>query len=543
MTGRYLSTREFGRLLADLKIRENIFQDQILEFLECERMVVPVARIRWPRGMIVEDHDGIPDPPVTAEARAEADALMSALRRWRGPDAEAEAEHPLDVVGSPGASLITKDVAVEAFEAWELFRTEVPNPGHPGHFADGAVDTYYHDWQALLVADAVETGVRVIVDTRRTEVNTIVHNGSLAELQGFPKFREIPYWAPRGLTTGTRWSGYFDAAARTLEVRRRKLWSISLHHVGPPAPVSEIEQVDLDRAQRERALQALDALGATEDSVVEFIRYLCERWGEWRNRDRSLLAAEYRRQIALATNMAMTAYSLDRELLAQRVGRVTGHFGLTLDAVFPDWWRGARERLEQALQHSVLPNAPAAGALSLTSSDVTDLCDWLERRQSFRVALSIAEIIRRQFSGDPVDREALSKEVQSLGDAVELLLNDMFREVGVPMPDQLMAKMRRFWREDSEVSGLLTGNRGLVATWGETTRADQLLRIAAIPPGVPQRELGQTLLRVVLNRNVGTHQGTTSWTEPELHDATRDFLSAMMFCRKQMLLNPPRPTP
>jgi hypothetical protein len=518
-----------------------MFQERFLEFLEEQRIVVPVARIRWPRALVVEEHGGSPLSPVTNEERAQAGALNEAIRKWSRFDADPEVEHPLDMKDPPGAAQISKDITAEPFQPWAEFRTNIRGPSEEPLYTGDAVDTYFHGWQALLVADAAEMGVRLNIDTRRPEVVALVCRDGLPAIAQLRYFMHVPFDAPRGLTAGLNWSAYFDAAARVDAVRQRKHAALSRNHAGCPRPFTESEQIDFESAHRRAAEQALSSIGATQDRVIAFLRYLCERWDDWSHRGRVEIANEYKRQIFLAARMAMAAYRIDFATLAEKVGRATGHFEPALDVIFPDWERDARDNLERSLRTSVLPHAPTAGLLSLADGDVTDLCDWLEQRRSFKLHLSIEEMLKRQFSNDPVDRSALAKEVESLAITFEHLMNEMFDEVGVVTDDMLMGKMIRFWGEDADVCDILVKNKSLVSTRGGKTRADRLKEIEAIPSNLPKRELGQTLLRVVLNRNNGTHKAMANWTEEELHAATRDFLAAMMFCRKQMLVNPPKP--
>ncbi len=62
---RFLSPKEFGALIADLRLAPTIFQGGLLEFLERQRIVVPVVRIRWPGSIVLEGRDVVADPVPT----------------------------------------------------------------------------------------------------------------------------------------------------------------------------------------------------------------------------------------------------------------------------------------------------------------------------------------------------------------------------------------------------------------------------------------------------------------------------------------------
>jgi hypothetical protein len=162
-TGRYISPQDFGVLIADLRLAPTIFQDRLLEFLEQQRIVLPVARVRWPIALVIEAREGVPSVLQTDEEREQSTNLSEALRLWHRFDADPEVIHPFDRGEQPGNDLICMDVASNPFEPWESFRTNIRFEGDDPLYVPDAVDTYYHDWQVLLVADALDMGTRVIL--------------------------------------------------------------------------------------------------------------------------------------------------------------------------------------------------------------------------------------------------------------------------------------------------------------------------------------------------------------------------------------------
>jgi hypothetical protein len=538
-----MSPSRFGSLIADLHLRSTSSQDQLLEFLERERIVVPVARIRWPRALIIEAREGVPRTLPSQEERTAAQSLDQALHLWNRFDADPEEVHPLDREAPPGVSLIVSNVSGQPFEPWSSFLTNIRGENESPLYVDDAVDTYYHDWQVLLVADALEMGMRVIFDTRRSELMDLALRGNFRSLPlGVEWMEAVSFEGPRGLKLGEQWGPYYDAAARVAAVRERKLNAISrVHHQGESFNLAGAELDDFNAAQKRAAQRELVAIHATREQLVAFLIYLCERWDEWSRRGRVEVAAEYKRQIALAARMVMHAHDQNFSGLAQEVGQPTGHFENTLDVVFPDWTKQAREQAELSLKHSVVARAPSAdSALSLTETDVIDLLDWLDRRDLWKVHLSIEAILARQFTGSLVDQVALAKEVESISTTFEHLINVLLDEAGVSSEGTLMKRVRRFWNAVSDVHSILGTHHGLVST-ASTSRAAQLAKIAAVTSTGPNIEIARILLAAVLYRNDGQHNGMASWSESELHEATRIFLTALMFSRKNLSVNPPTP--
>jgi hypothetical protein len=465
--------------------------------------------------------------------------LGDALRLWRRFDADPESVHPIDRgAEAPGANFIITNIVDRPFQPWDEFRTNIRPSREAPLYVQGAVDTYYHAWQVLLVADALEMGVHLIFDTRKRDLFDLALNCNFAELPGDAVFRSMSFEGPRGLNNGVRWAQYFDASAQIETIRIRKLSALSVN-VGDDGFLSETQRVDLDLAQRRVAEHVFASIGATRQQIRAYLAYLCERWDEWTSRGRAEVASEYKRQIGFAIRAARYAFNLSFETLASDVGQVTGHDANTLDAIFPDWTHDAREKLAHSLKHRIVAHAPRADAnLTLDDADVTDFLDWLERRGQWKIHLTIEVILERQFSGSAVDHSALAKEVEALSATFEHLVNDLLVEAGVNSPEALMKKMQRFWSALPEVHTILKTHYNLTGTKA-FSRATQLAGIASLPATGANMDVARVLLVSVLYRNDGLHNSMVSWSEAELHEATRIFLTAAMFCRKNLLTNPP----
>jgi hypothetical protein len=539
---RFMSSKEFGALIADLRLAPTIFQDTLLEFFERQRIVVPVVRVCWPVSMILESHDVVPDHAPTQAERDATQALSDALHLWRRFDADPELTHPFDIgAQAPGATLITTDVASQECVDWADFRINIRSAGQDPLYVSDGVDTYYHDWQVLLVADALKMGVHLIFDTRKPELLKCAMSGRLTDIPADVTYGTVSFEGPRGLAKGLEWGHWFDAAAKVEAVRSRKLSALAMGHSGRVFTLEGAELADFNAVQKRSAERALAEIAATRNHARSFLIYLCERWDEWSRRGGNEVAGEFKRQIGLTLRMVMHAFDTDFEAFAAEVGRATGHFANTLDVIFPDWKQDARDKAELSLKHSVVAKAPTANAvLTLDDAAITDLLDWLERNDQWKVHLSIEAILKHQFSASSVDHSALAKEVESLSATFEHLTNALLDEAGVSSSGTLMKKVQAFWNTSIEVHGILTTQFALVGT-KTALRANRLAAIAALMPNGPNIDVARTILAAVLYRNDGLHNGMASWAEAELHEAARVFLTAMMFCRKNLFVSPPTP--
>jgi hypothetical protein len=538
--GRYISPRDFGVLIADLRLAPTIFQEPLLEFLEKQRIVLPVARVRWPISLVIEAREEVPSAPPTDEEREQSRELSEALRLWHRFDADPDVPHPLDRDAQPGRKLICTDVGSCPFEPWESFRTNIRPEGDQPLYVPDAVDTYYHDWQVLLVADALDMGTRVIFDTRQPDLMKLALH-DVRDLPADAAWQQVSFRGPRGLAQGLQWARYFDASARVESLKDRKFNAIARVYESVSFTLTDADQDDLNATHKHAAERMLAAVGASPTELRAFLTYLCERWDEWTGRGRQEIAAEYKRQIALAARMIMQGQRRDFSALAEDIGRATGHFENSLNVIFPDWTKEAREKVELSLKYAVVARAPIADAsLTLTDADIPDVLDWLEHINLWKVHLSIETVLARQFSGSRVDHVALAKEVESMSTTFEHVVNALLDQAGVQPAGTLMNKVQRFWNAFPEIHlPLLTGH-GLVSTRSKT-RTDQIASIRSLTATGLNIDVTRTILSAVLYRNDGQHNAMVAWSEEELHEANRVFLTAIMFCRKNLLTNPPNP--
>lgn len=55
---RFISAADLGRQASELRLVSTPFQDRLLEFLERERILIPAARVQWPRSLVIEARGG-----------------------------------------------------------------------------------------------------------------------------------------------------------------------------------------------------------------------------------------------------------------------------------------------------------------------------------------------------------------------------------------------------------------------------------------------------------------------------------------------------
>lgn len=504
----------------------------MLQFLERQRILSPVARIRFPDAVVIEDRGLQAVPPSTDEERAASDAFIRALGAWKRYDAAPERPHPLDEPPPTAWAALLTHPSETPFVPWEEMRTNIRPAAESPLYVETGVRTYYHGWQVLLLADAVEMGVRLVFDTRDAELRRLaVHDHR--DIPDDVSFGYVPFDAPRGLRDGETWSSFFDAADRFATVLERASNALAARHPDG-AELSEAEQQSL-RTLESRSAKAISPFAGDALRWISFIRYAGGRWIDWQRRGSREIANAYKQHIGHACRLIMTARELTFAELAVEVGSAGLGGGNTLDRIFPDLQLAARQTAERSLTAAVVSLAPKppdiSADLELTAADVSELLDWLEFKDQWKLHLHIEALLQRQSSRDTLDRAAFAKEVEQMGATFEHLVTQMLEDVGETAPPTLMPKLQRLCSGLPALGDALTTYRALTSTKKNATRDHRVREIdrLVLPP---DRAVARVLLKATLDRNVGTHVAMQAWPEKELHKAIRTQLTAILFCRK-----------
>lgn len=538
---RYLTIREFGRYAAELRLVQTPFQDGLLEFLERQRILTPVARIRWPRSVIICARDGVPSFPPTQEEIAASDALDTALQGWKRFDADPEAHHPLDQQNPAWSNLVERAIADRPFEPWDNFRTNIRSDGVEPLYVHDAVDTFYHGWQVLQLADVLDMRVHLLLDLRDPDLFKAAISADLEKLGGPSTLKSVSLNGKRGLEGSEEWKPVLDAISSFAVARQRILNAIPDQDLIRGHRLEGIAFTRYRAAEKRAATAALIVHKVDAGRVVSSMQWLSERWDEWRLRDRAAIAEEYRRYIHLAVECLISANDHTFEQISEAVGRVTGHYEKTLDVLFPNWIAHARERTELSLIHSALPRAPAAEPrLTLDSSDVSDLLAWIDKKGELKLHLHIEALLDRQFKATLVDHAALAKEVEGIASTFEHLLNVILVDVGKdPSGKTLKPKLLAIWSGVGDIRQALDSKWGLTQTKPPSTVADQLANIAALSLPGSNCEVVKVLLAAVLHRNNGAHNGLAGRDQDDLLDIGLRFIICILLCRKAIALISP----
>ncbi|WP_213736026.1 hypothetical protein [Bradyrhizobium sp. dw_411] len=189
-------------------------------------------------------------------------------------------------------------------------------------------------------------------------------------------------------------------------------------------------------------------LAVTVDQLVAAIRFLAERWSEWKREGRPLIADAYQAVLEKAVILARRTGDLKFAELRDRIGRVSGWFKPALDVIWPDWAAEEKERVHLTLKASLA----TAGSTGVSDADIAAFVDFLAKEGQEAFFWRLRSFVEHALRGNEFAIEGMKSDVQGLSVVVE--------HIAVALGGtgtQLFQKFRQLWK-DPQVLRLLDRN-------------------------------------------------------------------------------------
>lgn len=533
---RYISPRELAEYASSLGF--SAVTEDLLEFLERERLLIPVCRVRFPdevarRGWLTGVDESCRDP--TRQWLAED--LSLSISSWRAVHPETHPTfHPLDLVNAEQLEFVDHDVATQPFQPWASFRVRVgrvqaeDGSEHPV-YDDHAVRTFYHYWQVFLLAEVLTIGASVIADLRDREIWRACVSGKLddipsarrrlrSELSGLHALREaMPHLAA------------FDAVAFFLDYSQRWLMEVTKDVPGPTvltgAPLQEY--LALERAT---AAFAIWWKGVDVEAIVSVIKWQCRQWDHWHRRGPQRFADECRHNIEEAAFLYRVLTGATWREVVNKIGRATSYLRPALDVISPDWLHEQNEAAARSLKRWIAPTMCgwATIGFDLTEADADDMVTWVSGRGLLQFFLLFAQL------GDLSEYEAgislalQAKAAEGFGATIEHILNDIGQTATTyptcaawPVSGRLTQKVEFLWH-GSPVHPHLERGRQQGLTNTAPGFSVQRQSIATLPGMGQDVEVARALLEMLLIRNQSIHGGLAQFERQELFELIQVLL-------------------
>jgi hypothetical protein len=540
---RFLSGQEFGAYAKDLMLTEAAFPQHLLEFLEQERLLLPICRVRYPAEIIRRwwqvDHPSYVDPslPVeTDDACVEAATdLHHKIRDWpiHGCLNTTLQNHPLDTIDPAHREFIERNVADLTFQPWETFAVIAGQEnGQP--ISDNSVTTFYHYWQAFLLAEILRMDISVLLNLQDDDLYDKILEGKWWEIAP-ERYRSTIHVAPRRtIREFPQYQPAFDALAYYYAYRDCAAQLITTGLEGPPYRLTEEQRNAFRAHETSLAREALERWGLDHQAILDFLKWQCSRWEEWNRRRQQRLTDAYKRNIARTARWYMVLTARNDDQVIAEVGDVIGHGRSTLEVIFPNWIKVQKEAATRSLKRWIKPiMAPLARVgYDVSDAECEEFLNWIETIGFFQIFWHFERLGEIGNQEDPISHAALAREVEGMGATIEHLLNQIgTHDPTYKLHDTLFPKIKRLWEDNSHIVKGGLGPNGKLTSVTPDLQA-RLEEIDRVSSGGPYADIVRDLLKTTLIRNQGAHISLLGFTHDSLVKLLEVLLRTMVLTWK-----------
>ncbi|PQM26633.1 hypothetical protein CVO77_16625 [Sphingopyxis lindanitolerans] len=217
--------------------------------------------------------------------------------------------------------------------------------------------------------------------------------------------------------------------------------------------IDEAEHAEMEARSIELAKRCRVRFRVSYPQVLEVIRFLCGRWGDWERIGYQNHKKAYQTFIGKSVSFARYLKDVPPQQLFEDVGRVTGHFKPTLRVIFQDWATEWREDAERLIVSFSRPDAILKAGFNREQANT--FLDFVEGHDLYEFYWRWRSLNERAFSGDSRHLAGLKSDIQGMALSVEHLVHAML--VGnVQFPKtQLYEKFKQIWPVATPVGKLL----------------------------------------------------------------------------------------
>lgn len=466
---RYLSGDEFLRQLKQLRAyRDTYHGDGLLDWFEESGLVRPVLRLAWPepiaRRWWRENHEWAgemreemePDGPRLDAAVT----LAHALSRVGLRGAHYDVPHPLDDPDPSWAPFLQGEEE-QTFVPRAERRYSIGNARDPVVYDRSHVRDFYSAWQVLVAAEIADMGIFFRLDMSSGAVaeaaRAALRVGRAPDGPAYELF--APNRALRGLHEHR---AALDAAIWASEEGDIAFLRAARGLGGGRIQLGEAEDTSYRADRAEAASAAMARHGVATQDVIALCRFLAERWVEWDDEGRPLIAEAYRIHLAAAVRMLQLAEDMSFDEIAEEVGPVSTRAGPLLRRVWPDWAAEQCERVTLTLRSAL----PSEGPGAVSNAELEAFARFLDEERQDAIFLRLESFERHAFDGDdPAAMGGMASDLQGMAVAVEHAVRAMGGT-----GEQLFQMFRRLWAGTPvepllKASDQLARNSGLMGDW------------------------------------------------------------------------------
>ncbi|HNP29100.1 MAG TPA: hypothetical protein PKK23_08655 [Nitrospirales bacterium] len=518
---RFISWRNLSDYMVDLDLISQSPGQDLLEYLEREGLLYPVARVRFP-GEIARRFEMGKYPSANLPPPIEGDTLRlkaaTELRNelfwgeWGNPKIYGERKHLLDAGKPEHDEFIQKDFVLNSFIPWEDHRTLLWLDNGKEVF-DGLQysPTYYHYWQIFALAAILRSGLSIIYPLEDKDIGH-----SLWEFNNFGKgirkriYRKFNIEARHELNNINQHKTHFEAVGYFKAYKDNALRvfydQIDRRTGGMPNRTEHAYR----KREREIARNVLGIFSLTASDLLDFVGQQAEWWDNARRVGPAAIAEEYARNISETIHLYSNVTGENFDRVSERIGRRGGWFEPILDVIFPSWLREQRDLTKRSLKNwAATSRNELPSPLLVTDVDIDSFCNWLEKTGLYQYYWHFSRFSDIHRNDSPIYRAAAAAETVAFANLVELIANEAYKERGFnARGNTLWFKLRQLFDSSGPTNlfKLLKRYQALTNT-NKSTLKIRLAQIDRIQRGGSVSPVLRAFLKLLVIRNEGSHLG------------------------------------
>lgn len=450
---RHLEADQFLRELNDLSILAFQPREPVLERMERQRILVPKLRLRYPdpierRWFAMDGHRPIGQKEPNGPRWKVACALEQVRQeRDRPSDLDPlEQTNPLDSPKQEWRQFIQLP-ARRKFVPWTNFRVRVDGQSGEPKWHSRTVITYYSSWQLLLFIECHDMGTSYFGNTEGWDWRS----GELPESWsgGGIQFEPI-----RSLGSFRKFEKVLDAVVWFTEEKAKNDNFVLRHGLGCGRRlIEDHEHSEMERRSSELARRCRKQYKVSYPQLIELIKFLCARWGDWERVGYQNHMKAYKSFIGKSYALARYLKDVTSQRIFEDVGRVTGHFKPTLRIIFQDWATEWREDAERCIVSFSRPDALLKA--DFTAEQANAFLDFVEGNDLFEFYWRWKSLNERAFSGDFRHLAGLKSDLQGMALSVEHIVHALLKGIAPHPRTHLFEKFKQIWPAATPVGKFL----------------------------------------------------------------------------------------
>ena len=179
--------------------------------------------------------------------------------------------------------------------------------------------------------------------------------------------------------------------------------------------------------QKRMAKLAVKKYGLEKDKLIDFLKYLCQKYYDLLEDKKNKLADMLKADIYNLVYLISDGYEVDVETIRNTVGRVTHHFKNSLDIIFPDEIKDAREKAEETMLSYLNANSLFKGNNPIDKKEISELFSFLEEHDLFHFFITLSNVSEEWLSSKFVAQSNRQSYAIYLAIFIETLLKELIK--------------------------------------------------------------------------------------------------------------------